>query len=675
MPTPTPALSMLTDAERAVIGAATAYARRHNLSVLPERAYRSALPGARRRTLRRFVGGLLRDAPAGLAPPVVLSTDKPTLPPDSPAPLSEPSGERLLADIGPLPDGCRTVRALAFPASNAALLAPVAGRHGYDRLGLSGSVYRWTTDGVERLDHPIEVVPLVECEGAFADAEQARLIERELDESTANLAFARLAAQVEAARCADADTSISALAGAIPGADPAASLERIAVEGHPFHPSAKIRRGMTPGSALTYAPEFTPTIHVRFAAVRADYAKRSTTGKEPITDRLFALFDGLEVAVVNALPAGRSRSEYAVVPIHPWQFQHVLPDRYRRQVADRRVVPVTYSHPATPLLNLRTVVPHATDRTGAGPHPHLKLAIDVRTTNAVRTLSPQAVHNGPRVTAALRAIADRSNRTLGFLDEPAATCYHAPGGPHPAGDAFDDARNLSGLVRQSPHDHPLVPGGTVPIVVSSLLARSPATGRPLVADVAERYCESTGGDSEAFFEEYVGTVVPDHLSLLSAYGVALESHAQNSLVAFEEGRPVAALVRDFGGVRVHAERLAARGLTVDTYPDSDVRADGERALHRKLYYALFQNHLAELIVALVRATDIDEERCWTLVRAACERTFDDLRGDPSVPDRWIDRDEAVLFADPAEHKALTAMRLQGKRHEYAISRVSNPLAR
>lgn len=674
MQTPASTAPVLTDAERTVLGAATAYARRHDLAEPPEGAYCAELPDARRSILHRFVGGLLRDAPTGLSPSITVSTRDPTVPADAPAPLSERSGAGLLDAIEPLPDGCRAVRGLAFPESDAALLAPVATEHGFGRLALAGPVYRWTRDGVDRVDHPIEIVPLVEREGAFADTEQARLIEHELAESVANLAFARLAGRVQKKRCRDAGGSVSALADAIPGADRAASLERVVIEGHPFHFGAKIRRGMTPGAALAYAPEFSSRVDVRFVAVRTTHAKRESKGRRTLSDRLFALFDGLKTALENVLPPGCSLDEYAVIPVHPWQFSHVIPDRYRRQIADGRVVPLPYSHPATPLSNLRTVVPHASERTGEGPHPHLKLAIEVRTTNATRTLSPQAVHNGPRVSAAVEAIAGELNGTLGFLSEPAATCYHAPGGPHPDGEAFDDARSLSGLVRQNPQDHPLV-GKAIPVAVSSLIARSPATGRPLIADLAAQYRDSTGRDVEKFFRAYTECVIPDQLRLLSSHGIALESHAQNSLVAFDAGEPVAALVRDFGGVRVHEERLAAHDLAVESYPDSDVRADDERDLHRKLYYALFQNHLSELIVALVSSSGITEERCWDLVRAECERTFDELRGDPSIPGRRIDRDERALFSDAAEHKALTAMRLQGKRHEYTIARVPNPLAR
>lgn len=663
----------LTDAERTVLDAATAYARHHDLAEPAESGYLEELPDARRSILHRLVRGLLRGTPEELPSAVTLSEATPKLPADVPAP-SGTDADRLLDDLGGPPGAELAV--LPFPASEGALVATVAARHGYGRLRLSGDVYCWTPDGAGRVRHPNELVEPLRLEGAFSDDEQACRIGAELDESVANLAFARLARRRFSSRVPDGSDSMTALAAAAPAADPAASFERLVVEGHPFHPAAKIRRGMSPGAALAYAPEFAGRIDLRFVAVRADSATWVTAnGEATLTDRLYDAFEGLASAVERAL-ASRSPEEYVLVPVHPWQYHHVLHERYGDRIADGRVVPIPdYSHPVTPLLNLRTVVPHSDDDSESPP-PHLKLAIGVQTTNVVRTLSPQAVHNGPRVTDALRSIEARESlNSLGFLDEPAAAGYHAPGGPHPEGEAFDDARHLSGLLRESPYAHPLVPDGALPIAASSLLARSPATDRPLVGDLVDRYVEATGAGVESFLADYVETVVPEQLLLLSKYGVALESHAQNSYVVFEDGRPLATLVRDFGGIRALDDRLADHGISVDAYPDSDVAADDRHDLYRKLYYALFQNHLAELIATLAWHCPIDESTCWGLVRTECERAFDALHADPDVPDRRVERDEQALFADPIDHKALTTMRLRGKRHEYVTSRVPNPLAR
>ncbi|SER67038.1 IucA/IucC family protein [Natrinema salaciae] len=680
---------LATAAERDAFGAATRYSSTHDLSTPPETAYLEAIEGARREIRHRFVRGVLRGDPAELPAGRFVTLGPQTSPtvPDEPRPLSALDGERLRSIVDPSPDERRRLALVPLPASESILIAEIAARHGYDRFRLVGPVRRWSAGdparpSADRISHPVDLVPVLEREGAFSDAEQAGRVRAEVAESVANLALARLAAAVHARTDGDGTESpLEAVANGMPAADDATSFERIVTEGHPFHPGGKIRRGMTPAEGLAYAPEFTDRLSLRFVAIDREYALETcAAGSDSLTERLFATFDGLEGALARALPPGRAPGEYAVVPVHPIQYHRTIPDRYADRCADGRVVPIAeYAQPATPQLNLRTVVPYDTERTRDGPLPHCKLAIPVQTTNVVRTLSPHAVANGPRVTDVVRAIAERESfETLGLLAEPAATCYDPPGGPHPSGEKYDDARHLSGLLRTPPAAHPLVTDGTVPVVASSLVADSPASGRPLVCDLLERYRAetdepSTADAAVAFVAAYAGVVVPDQLRLLSAYGIALESHLQNSLIVFDGARPVATLVRDLGGIRVHGGRLADRGRSLEPYPESDLDADGEADCHRKLYYALFQNHLAELVATICRERGADERVCWARIREQCDRAFERLRADGSVPDDRIRRDERALFAEPTVHKALTAMRLRGKRHAYETSAVSNPL--
>ncbi|RQG99915.1 IucA/IucC family protein [Natrarchaeobius oligotrophus] len=639
------------------------------------------------------------------------------------SPEIDVSVDRLRSLFDPLRDRHRRFALVPFPGSETLLLAPLAARHGYDRFRFDGSIRGWspaerpgdssadetavestandanaretaekparrtTNGGLERIAHPVDLVPLLEREGAFVDGAQAERIRFELSDSVANLALAQLAGDVhaKAVDAIDAGSTLEAIAAGVPAADPASAFERIVTDGHPFHPAGKLRRGMSAADGLAYAPEFADRIDIRFVAIDRAFALEShASGSDRLTERLFETFDGLEPAVEQELPSDAGRDEYAVVPVHPLQYHRTVPERYARQRDDGRVVPIPeFARPATPLLNLRTVVPHEGERTADGPISHLKLAIPVQTTNVVRTLSPNAVSNGPRLTDVVRAIDERESfETLGILAEPAATCYHPPSGPDPGGEAFDDARHLSALLRAAPSAHRLVPDDGLAVVASSLVADAPGTDRPLVCELIDRYGGSvdarTDGEAAlAFLERYVAVVVPDQLRLLSAYGIALESHLQNSLVVFDpdDARPVATLVRDLGGIRAHRGRLADRGLSFEPYPNSDLDADGERDCYRKLYYALFQNHLAELVATIVREREVDEADCWRLIRTSCERTFERLRGDSSVPSDRIRRDERALVSDPTEHKALTAMRLRGKRHEYVTSEVANPLAR
>ena len=124
------------------------------------------------------------------------------------------------------------------------------------------------------------------------------------------------------------------------------------------------------------------------------------------------------------------------------------------------------------------------------------------------------------------------------------------------------------------------------------------------------------------------------------------------------------------------DRLDSQGVdaSVDPYPDSDIDATGETDLYGKLYYALFQNHLAELVATLAFECDADESACWKTIADVARDAFADIRTDPDVPSSRVERDENSLFESTMSHKALTAMRLQGKRHEYVTSTIPNPLA-
>ncbi|MFB6301978.1 MAG: ferric iron reductase [Haloferacaceae archaeon] len=142
---------------------------------------------------------------------------------------------------------------------------------------------------------------------------------------------------------------------------------------------------------------------------------------------------------------------------------------------------------------------------------------------------------------------------------------------------------------------------------------------------------------------------------------------------FEDGLPVASLVRDFAGIRVNVDRLSTTGYAVDTYPESMIITSDTDPLYNKLYYALFQNHLTELVVLLTAHTGLDESTCWKRVRATCRDVLSSLRADGAVPEDRIDRDEDALFAEQVPHKALTAMRLRGETYDYVMRPVPNPL--
>jgi siderophore synthetase component len=658
-----------TRAEWEGFSAAVYFSLAHELSSPPELAYLETLPDARLGILHRLVGSLLREPVEGLPEPEVTSRLDADFTDEFPNISSTELGAVALRSSH---GDCRSVAAVGFPNEGAVLVVPLAGVYGFDRFDPVGRPELHIPAGTRRLSHPLDLTGLLEREGCTRDDEQLERFETELAESVANLALARLAARVLGRETGDSALVRGAFEGDLPGPDPTTFLERVAaIEERPTNPSAKIRRGMSAVESFVYAPEFTDRVDLRFVALPEERILQASARDEPpLTDLLFSRFDGLEAAVRRSLPAGATLADHVVLPVHPWQFHHTLPSLG----IDAEGVPIDgYTTAAAPLLNLRTVVPYPDPGT-PGTRPHLKLPIDVQKTSSVRTIPPVAIVDGPRLTDVLRDVAAREGfESLGFLYEPAAACYR-PEGP------FDwegeDSRSLGVLVRTNPHDHPSVDEGSIPITAASLLATPPGRDRPVVCGLLDRFAGASGLDDRtpaAFFDAYLEVLLPEQLLLLSKYGIALDMHLQNVCLVFDDDAvPTATLFRDFGGIRLLADRLAARGVGLELAPDSPVAA-GESMVYRNVLHSTLQTHVGELVRLLVRHTDLDESDCWDAVRRQYRAAFERLRADGDVPEAWIASDESALFADAGLHNSRMAMRLQGVPRERAATEVTNPL--
>ncbi|GIM94955.1 IucA/IucC family protein [Paractinoplanes toevensis] len=209
----------------------------------------------------------------------------------------------------------------------------------------------------------------------------------EIDNSVANMALARAANPVQ--RLPQAGDP-----------DGLARAEQSITDGHPLHPCARTRGGMSVADVLAYAPEHSPVIRLRRLRVPAD---RWYGTAEP------------------------------VLLAHPWQADRIR-DRYPWLTDDGETAPVR------PLMSLRTVVP-------VGGGPHAKTAVDVQMTSAVRTVSPAAVHNGPVLSKLLRHVT--SGLPIDVLAETAAGAVLVDGVPQ---------RHLAYLTREAPR---LAEGETV----------------------------------------------------------------------------------------------------------------------------------------------------------------------------------------------------------------------
>ncbi|MCY1143316.1 hypothetical protein OWR29_35420 [Actinoplanes sp. Pm04-4] len=388
----------------------------------------------------------------------------------------------------------------------------------------------------------------------------------EIDNSVANMALARAARH---------DQQLPE-----PG-DPDAlgRIEQLVTDGHPLHPCCRTRGGMSVADVLAYAPEHSPVIRLQRLRVPRD---RWYGTAAPI---LFA---------------------------HPWQAARLAADY-------PWLVPDGESDPVRPLMSLRTVAP-------VDGGPHIKTAVDVQMTSAVRTVSPAAVHNGPVLSRLLRRLT--ADLPIEILAEIAAGAVIVDGVPQ---------RHLAHVIREAPQLKP----GELAVPLAALAALPVRLDDPY--GWWERFCDLFFGP----------------ITRVLARGVALEAHGQNALVVLEDGRPTRILYRDLGGVRVSAARLRASGIEPPALL-GDLPSDDPAELRTKLAAAAFGTVAAELIAMLTRTRNSDPDRLWGMVARAVRAT-----GSEDVPH---------LLRDPLPIKATTAMRLASDPLDDLWAHVPNPMA-
>lgn len=574
------------------------------------------------------------------------------------------------------------------------LLVRVRRTLSFGRFDLCGSVTLRDGSSCEIVEHPARLLDLLSelpgYEGVVRDlAGTARLARFRLEvrNSAAHYALALAGAGLRrrelAARVYGSGTRTSpewargqtAVDGMF---SPLAFYEQLVVEGHPLHPGAKLKLGLGVEDVIRHSPELGAHPEMALVAVAKGCYRDVSLDGRGLTGVLYGEYQSLRQEVASALwEKGLNADNYGLIAVHPWQFEHVLPRLYTEAVERGEVVPLGGLRiPTRALMSFRTLAPF--QRWGERKH-HIKTAVNLQLTGAVRTISPNSAENAASISRMLREIRDREERFGGrfvVLEERAAAYFVPANGAYPPQERRELAKNLATILREDPEAH--VRQGEIPVTASALLAESPVSREPVLVEVLELFAAGRGITEPelaavAFVRRYCEVCLPGFLTLMSRYGVSLEGHLQNSIPVFRGGETVRVLVRDFGGVRILRERLVRQGIRVDLYPGSAVMIDDVEDLRNKIYYPVFQNHLGELVACLVRRLDLEEQCLWQPVAEVCRGVFRELKGDPAIHEQAA-CDEAALFGPTLGLKAMTTMRLLGDVTHYTFSEVPNPLA-
>ena len=558
---------------------------------------------------------------------------------------------------------------IAFPKVNKTLYATITGNHAFDRLDVQGPFYIEDNGNYNRVQHPNEILNIILTISPELDNEASTQFYEDLNNSVTNMA---IALSYQAYTLENNKKSLYELI--MNAEDSYLSSEQFVIEGHPIHPGAKLRKGMTPETVINYSAEFGNAISLQFILIHKSIAKAQTYIEEE-NDLLFRLFEGLEAAVKDHV--GRDQvNQYYVMVVHPWQYDHILLQEYKEELNTKKVIPIDYQQSYYAGLSFRTLMPKYPKKS-----PHIKLSTNVHITGEIRTLSEQTTINGPQVTHILNDIKQKDSLfkhiNADTIDELAG--IHFYNSLDKVTTRTKRSEQLGTLFRTNIYH--LIKNETTPIIPSALVSSTIYNNEPLIVSLINKYKEKNKFPTFeiaalSWINQYGQALIDITIPLYVKYGIALEAHLQNSIATFsEDGRLDWLYIRDFEGLRIDRIRLNKMGYSTASFHEKSlILSDQPQTVFNKVFYSSIQNHLGELIVSITKSSEDSnfEKQLWQLIRDILIAKLNDIANDIDDQQR-VKNIKSILLAPKIDYKCVTTMRLTDEADYYTYIKVDNPL--
>lgn len=381
---------------------------------------------------------------------------------------------------------------------------------------------------------------------------------------------------------------------------PAASLafdSLAAFLDHPVYPTARGRAGLNDEQLRRYAPEFHEDFELCWLAVPKHLLAVRALGQLPTW-------------WPTAEDLGISGS-YRTMPVHPLTASECL----------ERLLPGSILSPDTrlrvlPTLSMRTVA------VADDPVHHLKLPLPTATLGLrnSRTIKPGTLADGAAAQRLIEAVIAREPRFAGRVLHADELSYAHAG------------RDMAAvLLRRWPADL----DDAVIVPLAALLAGAP-NGRLVIDSLADRFYDGT---VIALYEEFLKLLL-DWQTTLFGYGIALESHQQNTSLVLDRvaGRTrLRLLYKDDDGLRINVRRIGDLRRFLGGFHDARILVEDDRAL--TAVFITITGHLCAAALAFGLAA---------AGRASLQRMLDMMRSQLSDVIERLGPAGAALRADLLE---------------------------
>ncbi|WP_413470817.1 IucA/IucC family protein [Staphylococcus sp. Marseille-Q1834] len=569
-------------------------------------------------------------------------------------------------------DKAEDVLCIHFPKAKKYIYGKVEGRHAFGRVDVVGPFFESKEEQSEftRVMHPLEVLDNILIEDPTLNNEASDQFKDDLDNSVANMALA-LAYQAYHMR----DMNKPLLDIISTHEDSYLRSEQAVIEGHPLHPGAKLRKGLSAQENIYYSSEYGKEIHLKCVLIHESIANTQALSNS-YNNEIESILPELYAQISKELDESINLSQYHLMIVHPWQYDYILKVQYQSELKQQLIIPLNMRLPYYAGLSFRTLMPKYPNQL-----PHIKLSTNVHITGEIRTLSEQTTHNGPLVTKILNDILNNDSvfheYRIEILDELAGIHFYNINDPEYI--QTDRSEQLGTLFRENIYQ--LIANDSIPMIPSSLVANYKYNEETPIVSLIQLFRQSEGIDSfeeaaQLWLRDYSTQLLGIVLPLYIKYGIALEAHLQNSIASFnKDGSLNTIYIRDFEGLRIDEAQLNASGYATDDFHEkSRILTDSKTSVFNKAFYSTVQNHLGELVLTVAKVIEDTsfEETMWRQISDIIQQILVDLN---DVEEERLNTISSTLFAETIDYKCVTTMRLEDEAHHYTYIKVDNPLHR
>ena len=236
---------------------------------------------------------------------------------------------------------------------------------------------------------------------------------------------------------------------------------------------------------------------------------------------------------------GLSWAEYTVMPVHPWQWDHVLQQAHIQDLMTGDLVLLgAFGGEYLAGPSLRTVT--SLDRPG---NPDLKLALTILNTSAWRGIPGKYIQHGPALSEWLQGIvhadAALADRVV-ILMERYGIWYRHPLYEQLPDSPYQHHETLGAIWRDNAKSHLKA---NQKAYLYAVLLHPDQDGIPLAATFAKK----AGLALDQWLAKLFDHTVAPLYHLLCKYGVGFIAHGQNLTVILENNLPVGVAIKDLQG--------------------------------------------------------------------------------------------------------------------------------